>query len=374
MCPRSPDQGHGQCPDHAQNPVPSEVARAMVGGQGGPKTPASLWPPQPAMEGCTPLTCARLAEPSQLLAALAVPPDTCGAGDTGAGRSGYRLRSCPRPARHGAGGIAGPHGRGCHGIGMMLPGAPAGAAVEWAHPVPWSHQSITGPSLLHPRCWLSPSPPSACQLCRHVASSWDRSLPAQAATPQRGWMLGGMPPPVVCPLSCVWGMVQGTRCMGPYLSAQRLALHMPQVVLGPHVDVSGVGGSGGCRCRVAGGWRGWPGGGGWGWWWGEGRGWWRRGTLACGAPAPWPHLGVQHVHVRLHVRQRRLRHPCAGHGVRGGWTRTPRPAPPGPALTGGRGPWGAAPLLPGAGLAGVAGVVVGEGAGRGAHLEARLGH
>lgn len=76
-------------------------------GSGRPQTYCILMPPQPAMGGCTPLTCARLAEPSQLLAVLAVPPDTCGAGDTGAGRSGYRLRSCPRPARHGAGGIAG---------------------------------------------------------------------------------------------------------------------------------------------------------------------------------------------------------------------------------------------------------------------------
>lgn len=97
----------------------------------------------------------------------------------------------------------GPHGRGCHG--MVLPGAPAGAAAEWAHPGPWNHQSITGPDLLHSRCWLSPSPTPS-QRCRHVASSWDCPLPVQATTPQRGWLPRGMSLPAGMSLELCTGI------------------------------------------------------------------------------------------------------------------------------------------------------------------------
>lgn len=86
--------------------IPGGLMRVMVGGRGGPEPTTSLCLPRPVPGGCTPLTCARPAEPSQLLAALAVLPDTCSAGDTGADRSGYSLRSRPRPARCGAGGTA----------------------------------------------------------------------------------------------------------------------------------------------------------------------------------------------------------------------------------------------------------------------------
>lgn len=47
MFPIPQSAGLFQCPDHAQNPVPGVVARAMVGGQGGPKPTASLCLPSP---------------------------------------------------------------------------------------------------------------------------------------------------------------------------------------------------------------------------------------------------------------------------------------------------------------------------------------
>lgn len=83
-------------------------------GRGGPQAPCTQCPPCPRQ--LRPSYLYVPAEPSQLLAAPAMPPDTCGAGDTGAGHSGYSCclhptppRSRPRPARpgHCAGGTAG---------------------------------------------------------------------------------------------------------------------------------------------------------------------------------------------------------------------------------------------------------------------------
>lgn len=189
MYPIPQSAGLCQCPGHGQNPVPGGVARAMVVGQGDPKPTASLCPPSPPW-GTAPLlpVHAWLSPLSSWQCWLCHPTPVARATPEPAAR----VTACA--AAHAQLGMVpvaspGPHGRGCHG--MVLPGASAGAAVEWAHPGPWNHQSITGPSLLHSRCWLSPSPTPS-QRCRHVASSWDCPLPVQATTPQRGWLPRGM--------------------------------------------------------------------------------------------------------------------------------------------------------------------------------------
>lgn len=93
---------------------PQLGGRAHGWGRGGPRAPHTRCPPCPRQ--LRPSYLCVPAEPSQLLAAPALPPDTRGAGDTGAGHSGYSCclhptppRSRPRPARpgHCAGGTAG---------------------------------------------------------------------------------------------------------------------------------------------------------------------------------------------------------------------------------------------------------------------------
>lgn len=173
----------------------------MAGVWGSPEPTVSL-SPQPAPGGCTPLTCARPAEPSQLLAAPAVPPDTCGAGDTGAGRSGYSLRSRPRPVQCGAVPVASPRpcGRGCDAghaqACAVLPGARAGVAVGQGHPVPCRHRSIASPGSLCPCCRLCPSPP----VCASAVGPWPEAgagpsrFQQELTAPHRGSVPGGLSP------------------------------------------------------------------------------------------------------------------------------------------------------------------------------------
>lgn len=162
----------------------------MVGGQSGPKPTASLCPPSPPWRAAPLLPVhAWLSPLSSWQRWLCHPTPVA--------------RATPEPAAR-VTACAAAHAQ----LGMVpvvWPGRMGAAAMPrccrvpqpvqqcMAHPVPWSHQRITDPSLLHPRCWLSPTPPSACQRCRHVASSWDCPLPVQATTAQTDGC------PVACP-------------------------------------------------------------------------------------------------------------------------------------------------------------------------------
>lgn len=173
MRPVPQSAGLCQCLGHGQNPVPGGVARAMVGGQGDPKPTASLCPPSPPW-GTAPLlpVHAWLSPLSSWQCWLCHPTPVARATPEPAAR----VTACA--AAHAQLGMVpvaspGPHGRGCHG--MVLPGAPADAAVEWAHPGPWNHHwpQLAAFSLLvepqpHPKpalqacgLQLGPSPPSA---------------------------------------------------------------------------------------------------------------------------------------------------------------------------------------------------------------------
>lgn len=130
--------------------------RAMVGGQSGPKPTASLCPPSPPWRAAPLLPVhAWLSPLSSWQRWLCHPTPVA--------------RATPEPAAR-VTACAAAHAQ----LGMVpvvWPGRMGAAAMPrccrvpqpvqqcMAHPVPWSHQRITDPGLLHPRCWLSPIPP-----------------------------------------------------------------------------------------------------------------------------------------------------------------------------------------------------------------------
>lgn len=190
-------------------PTTRAVVRAVAGGQGGHKTPsARSGPPR----GAAPLlpVHARLSPLSSWQHQLCHPTPAVQVTPELA-RSGYSLRSRPRPAPLRAVLVASarPHGRGCDGRPCAgQHGAPAATAVEQGHPVP--HR----PQLAAPCCWLHPSP----SLCATIAGMWPQARMVPSRCP-RAVPRACPPPGVACPQCCVARSRAWDVVVVPYLLA-----------------------------------------------------------------------------------------------------------------------------------------------------------